>query len=177
MTRRDRRLSRAEQLREWADKREARAREAAAKAEQIAGMIPMGQPILTGHHSEKRHRADVDRISRYRSAEMIDRDKAAEFRWRADEIERQARRAVYRDDPDADDRLRARLEEREAQLARWKAANAAARRGGDWRAGLTEDDLARAARNLAHWPGGTDIPFPDVKNLAASVRRDRQRLT
>lgn len=30
----------------------------------IADMIPMGQPILVGHHSERRHRRDLDRIHR-----------------------------------------------------------------------------------------------------------------
>lgn len=39
---------------------EADARHAAAK--RIADGIPMGQPILVGHHSEKRHRADMRRI-------------------------------------------------------------------------------------------------------------------
>lgn len=33
-----------------------------AASEAIADMIPMGQPILVGHHSERRHRRDLDRI-------------------------------------------------------------------------------------------------------------------
>jgi hypothetical protein len=33
-----------------------------AAAQHIADGIPMGQPILVGHHSEKRHRADMRRI-------------------------------------------------------------------------------------------------------------------
>ena len=176
MTRRDRRLARAEQLREWADKREKRAEEAAARAEQIARMIPMGQPILEGHHSERRHRADLDRIERGQRGALESWEKASEFRRRADEIERQAAHAVYADDEDATERLRERIEEREAELARRKAANAAARRGADWRAGLTDADVARGERNMAYWPGGTDVPFPDVKNLAAAIRRDRKRL-
>ena len=51
----------------------ARAQELAAKAEkeseqrfnvaqQIGSFIPFGQPILVGHHSEGRHRRDLNRI-------------------------------------------------------------------------------------------------------------------
>jgi len=32
------------------------------RADQIMSFIPMGQPILVGHHSEKRHRKDLSRV-------------------------------------------------------------------------------------------------------------------
>jgi len=31
-------------------------------ADRIAGMIPFGQPVLVGHHSENRHRRDLEKI-------------------------------------------------------------------------------------------------------------------
>lgn len=34
------------------------------RVDAIAGMIPLGQPILVGHHSEGRHRRNLDRIDR-----------------------------------------------------------------------------------------------------------------
>jgi len=33
-------------------------------ARQRANFIPMGQPILVGHHSEQRHRRDLEKIDR-----------------------------------------------------------------------------------------------------------------
>src|SRR5690606_225754 len=34
-----------------------------AHAQNIASAIPPGQPILVGHHSERRHRRDLNRIN------------------------------------------------------------------------------------------------------------------
>jgi hypothetical protein len=34
-------------------------------AHQILDIIPPGQPILVGHHSEGRHRRDLARVDRY----------------------------------------------------------------------------------------------------------------
>lgn len=45
-----------------ADRAEAEAEAHGAKADRISSGIPMGQPILIGHHSERRHRRDLDRI-------------------------------------------------------------------------------------------------------------------
>jgi hypothetical protein len=53
---------RAERFGIYTEKRTADAESAAAAVEGIAGNIPMGQPILVGHHSEKRARKDQERI-------------------------------------------------------------------------------------------------------------------
>lgn len=60
--RRARATERAKRLTERAEKAEkvAEARDAAAR--QIGDGIPFGQPILVGHHSEGRHRRDLDRM-------------------------------------------------------------------------------------------------------------------
>lgn len=177
MTYRDRRLAKAERLREWADKREAKAEATRARVDQIAGAIPFGQPILVGHHSEKRHRRDADRIHDGMRKSIADFEKAKEFRQRADSIEAAADRSIYSDDSDAAAQLAERIAERESELAEKKAANALARKGlplSEY--GLSDDLLAEAESNFRHWPGGTDVPFPTVKNLSAAIRRDRKRL-
>jgi uncharacterized protein DUF3560 len=53
---------RAERLEERAGKHYTRYQERHEKAHVRASMIPFGQPILVGHHSERRHRRDLDRI-------------------------------------------------------------------------------------------------------------------
>lgn len=55
---------RAERFEEYSDKREADAHAARANVERITSGIPMGQPILVGHHSEKHARKDAERIER-----------------------------------------------------------------------------------------------------------------
>lgn len=53
---------RAERFEEYSANRSAEAEQAHAAVERLAGMIPLGQPILVGHHSEKRARKDAERI-------------------------------------------------------------------------------------------------------------------
>jgi hypothetical protein len=74
---RERRQARAERLNAWAAKREARSDAALAGVDRLAGMIPLGQPILLGHHSQRRAERDRDRIRRGMSAGVADAAKGA----------------------------------------------------------------------------------------------------
>jgi hypothetical protein len=65
----DRREARAERLEIRADRHEATAERAAsvsaradAYLDHMRDAIPFGQPILVGHHSERRHRRDLERM-------------------------------------------------------------------------------------------------------------------
>lgn len=58
----DRAEERAERFEEYGDKRLADAERARKGVAEIADNIPFGQPILVGHHSEKRARKDQERI-------------------------------------------------------------------------------------------------------------------
>jgi len=63
----------ATQLLERALKKAGRGKALLAEAERISDMIPPGQPILVGHHSERRHRRDLERIrtKTYKGFELI----------------------------------------------------------------------------------------------------------
>lgn len=58
----ERQEERAERFEEYAEKREADAKQAHEVVNSITKNIPFGQPILIGHHSEKRARKDAERI-------------------------------------------------------------------------------------------------------------------
>lgn len=60
---RDREAERASRLSERAKKHAAKGAQAKAAFDAIHEHIPLGQPILVGHHSEKRHRRDLDRAN------------------------------------------------------------------------------------------------------------------
>lgn len=75
---------RAERMSGYADNAAARSEAAYARAHQIADGIPMGQPILVGHHSERRHRRDLDRIDRGMRASITEDRKAGHFAERAE---------------------------------------------------------------------------------------------
>ena len=74
----DRKLSKAERYSGYADNAETRAERASETAQAIGQMIPMGQPILVGHHSESRHRRDIKRIDS-NMRKSIDESKKAEY--------------------------------------------------------------------------------------------------
>jgi hypothetical protein len=130
MTYRERREARAEQLRGWAANREAKQDTLwqAARSDEATTGIPFGQPILVGHHSERRHRNAIARMDRAMSAAVENDRKAASMNGRADEIEAQAAGAIYSDDADAVERLREKLERLEAQRETMKQRNAEYRR-------------------------------------------------
>lgn len=75
--RRERAAERAEQLNARAERAERLAASREASAHQIADGIPLGQPILVGHHSEGRHRRDLARMN-------SNQEKAYELRQKAD---------------------------------------------------------------------------------------------
>ena len=53
---------RAERFEDYSDNRLEEANSAHAAVESISSQIPLGQPILVGHHSEKRARRDAEKI-------------------------------------------------------------------------------------------------------------------
>jgi hypothetical protein len=130
MTYRERRLARAERLRGWAETREAKQAglNEAARADEAATGIPFGQPILVGHHSERRHRNAIARIDRAMGAAVENSRKADSMRGRADSIEAAAEHAIYSDDEDAIERLTEKLATLEAKREQIKADNAAFRK-------------------------------------------------
>lgn len=127
MTYRERREARAERLRGWADKHDDKADAAFNSAKTVADGIPFGQPILVGHHSEGHARRDRDRIDNGMRRGVENTRKAEEMRDKADNIARAAAHAIYSDDPDAAEALRAKIDKLEEERDRINAFNASCR--------------------------------------------------
>lgn len=142
--------------------------------------IPPGQPILVGHHSERRHRAALDKHDRNMRA-AIDADKAAaELAARADAV---GGGGISSDDPEALAKLRARLVELETRQEHMKAANRVIRRNkGDPAtcvAALQAQGFTEAQAQALLKPDYMGrIGFADyaVKNNNANARRIRERI-
>lgn len=179
-TYRDRRLRKAERLRGWAEKREARAESAFDRAGDIADSIPFGQPILKGHHSQRRAERDQERIEAGMRA-GIDHSRTAErMRERADNIERAAEAAIYSDDPDAPERLAAKIAGLEADRLAIKAYNKSCRAGYRDLSLLTpqqQTDLRMIAR-VASFQIGPHGEYPSygLSNLSGNINRLKKRL-
>lgn len=85
----------------------------------IASVIPMGQPILIGHHSEKRHRKDLERIDNEMRKSIQESEKADYYRNKVDNIDNS--KVISSDDPQAIEKLQARIEELEKAKEEVKA--------------------------------------------------------
>ena len=57
----ERAKAKAEKYQDWADAANRRSNEAFERSEKAVAGIPMGQPILVGHHSERTHRSAIDK--------------------------------------------------------------------------------------------------------------------
>lgn len=123
MTTREKLERKKEKREEWAAAREKKASEAFRKVESIASHIPMGQPILVGHHSEKRHRADISRMHNGMDQVVESSNMAKHHNEKADGIQKMLDKCIFSDDEDAIDRLQERIAELEKKQAAMVAVN------------------------------------------------------
>jgi len=84
---------RADRLRERAQAKEAEAHAAYERSHAISDRIPFGQPILVGHHSERRHRRDLEQIDASMRRSVDASKEAASLERRAESIERRVEAA------------------------------------------------------------------------------------
>jgi hypothetical protein len=117
----ERKQARIDRLRARAERAQAEANSAFKRADQIASFIPMGQPILVGHHSERRHRRDRAKSHNGMRKGVEQSKLAAELERRADVAEESD--AISSDDPEAVTLLRAKLVQLEAKRERYKEIN------------------------------------------------------
>jgi hypothetical protein len=164
----------------------ARFRELAAKHENIStgrhlaarqrlGMIPLGQPILIGHHSEKRHRKDLTHIDERLAKAKEHHDKAEYFRRRAAAAE--SNRAIFSDDPDATEKLVDKIERLKQRQGAMKRANQLIRkadREGLADLGFSEETITRLFRQ--DYAGRVGFPNYALTNNSANIRRLEKRL-
>ncbi len=167
MTTREKRERRTARRREWAEGREAKADAAHQAAHDATAGIPFGQPILVGHHSEGKHRRAVERSQRQASQAVEHSNMAQRHQQAADTIEAQLDASIYDDDADAIERLRERIEQREAKREEMKAANAAYRK--QHRAEL---------KAMTPYQRDQAVPHPgwELSNLGGCISRDKKRL-
>jgi hypothetical protein len=153
--------------------------EAARKACQshdIGRVIPFGQPILVGHHSERGHR---NRIEKMHNASR----KASELLKAADTAERSAiaaenSTAVSSDDPEALAKLTQKLQLMEQEREELKTINKLVKKSD--RDGLKALGLSDRRIHELFTPsqcgGGIGIPAYVITNLGANIRRVKDRI-
>ncbi|HWA39995.1 MAG TPA: DUF3560 domain-containing protein [Gemmatimonadales bacterium] len=155
----------------------AEADELSSRAHAMADVIPLGQPILVGHHSEKRDRGYRGRISRtFERAHEAGR-KAQALAARAESV---GTGGISSDDPEAVTKLKERLADLEAGQALMVAVNREIRKGGP---GLQERLIALGLPAMTadrvvmpDFAGRVGVPDYKLKNNGAEIRRIRRRI-
>lgn len=121
MTRKERQEARAERYRQFAENAEKRAAAAFNASSTAIENIPLGQPILVGHHSEKAHRRALERSHGAMMRSVHESEKAAYYRQKAEAVENNDN--IYLSDDDAIERLEEKIAELTEKQERMKATN------------------------------------------------------
>lgn len=146
------------------------------QADQMAGMMN-GQPILVGHHSEKRHRRDIDRMWNHGSKGLEHHETAEYYKRKAANV---GKGGISSDDPEAVSKLKAKLAGMESNQEFMKAANKAVRlkdtdKGDDILRGMgISDQVIYKFRNPQY--GRIGFKGFELSNNNANMRRVRQRI-
>lgn len=173
----ERKQRRIERYRELADKNETEASNRFDGARRSIEGIPFGQPILVGHHSERRHRADLARhdTNMRKGCEAV--DKAKHYAEKAHAAE--ANTAISSDDPQAVVKLREKIEKAEQKQVQMKAANKLVKKGDHQ--GLAELlgvslETATKFATTPDFAGRFGYASYELTNNNANIRRMKQRL-
>lgn len=115
---------RRERYEDAADKARAKSQGAyQSSRDQLSG-IPLGQPILVGHHSEGRARRDMARANNAMRRSVDEQAKSEHYDRKADSV---GRGGVSSDDPEAVRKLKVKLASMEATQSHMKLVNKASR--------------------------------------------------
>ena len=138
-------------------------------------MIPPGQPILVGHHSEKRHRRALERHDQKMRAGLATEREAESARHAAI----RAGSSISADDPEAVRLLKEKLTKLETRQQQMKDVNRAYKRGGieAVREQFGDRYALESAKTLQAQPY-YDKPFPGyaLTNNNANIRRVKERI-
>jgi hypothetical protein len=96
-----------ERFKELAEKAEKESEQRYLSAKQIGSFIPFGQPILVGHHSEGRHRRDLNRIDTNMRKSIEADEKAKYYEDKARRLKNNS--TIRQDDPEAVIKLKEKL--------------------------------------------------------------------
>lgn len=151
--------------------------------------IPLGQPILVGHHSEKRHRRHLERIEKRVRKGFEAAEEAEKLRERAEAMEN--RMAIDSDNPEARTLLAEKIAKLEKKQAKFKRINQLVRQSNkcvDTLAELLSKEWPEEMDKSLYGPRGTakELLTPDFAgrfgiapyiftNLSAEIRRLKKR--
>jgi hypothetical protein len=171
----EKKARRIERYRELAVKAKGESDRRYKTVRQILDHIPMGQPILVGHHSEGRHRRDLKRVDINMRKSIEADEKAAYYERRANYAE--SNRAISSDDPKAAGRLREKIAELEENQRYMKEVNRRFKKEGPGMIETLPLEVQTAILNNLKY-SFYNVPFPpySLSNNNTNIRRLKKRL-
>jgi len=103
----EKQVAKLERYQELAQKAKLQSQSAYETSNRLSDMIPFGQPILVGHHSERMHRRHIDKIQNAMRKSIELKDKAEYYKNKIHNIKNN--NAISSDDPGAVDKLKTKL--------------------------------------------------------------------
>lgn len=173
--RQNNRLNRYEDL---ADKANAKSTEFATRSNQMAECIPFGQPILIGHHSEKRDRNFRAKIHNIMGRSVQEMKKAEYYQSKAESV---GKGGISSDDPSAIEKLKNKLTALQNAQEKMKAANKLIKKESDTQkriAGLLELGFSekQAIEVLDPKFGVVGFASYSLQNNNAEINRLKKRI-
>ncbi|MDF4820327.1 DUF3560 domain-containing protein [Vibrio parahaemolyticus] len=173
--------SKKERLEARAEKAQAESNARFENAHHLGDALPFGQPILVGHHSERKHRRLIDNID-------TNMRKSVEAQKKADHLEAKAESVgsagIASDDPDAIQKLKEKLESLERCQEMMKAINKVIRSKH-----MTDADKVEYMQQTHHleekkakellegdFCGRVGFPSYALQNNSATIRTTKQRI-
>lgn len=179
MTRRERLENRIARRQEWASKAEERSTASFDRAHDLVKDIPFGQPILVGHHSERRHRATLQRSDNAMRNACELSHKAEMHESKAANLENLLDKAIFSDDDNAIEAIQARIDANQAKRERMVLVNKLYRKGdadGLKAIGIDIETLrVKLAAAGGYWGSAPHLPY-EMSNLSGRIGADKKRI-
>ena len=178
----EKRAARIERYKERAERAKTESKNLWDETKKMMSVIPFGQPILIGHHSEQRDRNYRDRIHRKGMKAIEAHEKAKYWEQRAEAAEKNT--AISSDDPEAVARLKEKISACEKLQEIMKAANKIVKNkklSDQEKVDKLNSDLR--LKKEKGWKllkpdfcGRIGFPDYELKNNNANIRRMKKRL-
>lgn len=143
--------------------------------------IPMGQPILVGHHSERRHRNTIKKYENRMRKEIENSDKANFYEERVKRLENNT--IISSDDPKAITKLKEKVEKLEKQRSKIKAINSAYRKhkkgnSKELKKFLSDEEIIKLEDKIKDNYSWEKNPYPNhvLTNLGSTIRAVKKRI-
>jgi len=173
----ERKQARIDHYKNQATKATRRSNTLAKESSDMISVIPMGQPILIGHHSEKKDRNYRNRADNKMRKSVEESSKAEYYANKAEAAENNT--AISSDDPEAITKLESQLVALEEHQNYMKQANAHYRKHGTIKGfdGINDEKAATIDEEIkSHSWARQPYASYSLKNNNANMRRIKQRI-